>query len=86
MRQHRDPFARVCRFAQPRRRPNKFVGSDACKVCHSDVWFNFYKNPHYKSIASGKEPETGQAAKDATDPAAIMWRRTGARRPSGRFR
>ena len=21
-----------------------------------DVWLNFYKNPHYKSIASGKEP------------------------------
>jgi DmsE family decaheme c-type cytochrome len=35
--------------------PNQFVGSDACKVCHSDVWFNFYKNPHFKSIASGRE-------------------------------
>jgi DmsE family decaheme c-type cytochrome len=34
---------------------NKYVGSEACKVCHSDVWLNFYKNPHYKSIASGKE-------------------------------
>ncbi|SPE31267.1 Cytochrome C family protein [Candidatus Sulfopaludibacter sp. SbA6] len=33
-----------------------FVGSDACKTCHADVWLNFYKNPHYKSIASGKEP------------------------------
>src|SRR5690349_879649 len=32
-----------------------FVGSDTCKTCHQDVWFNFYKNPHYKSIASGKE-------------------------------
>lgn len=34
---------------------NGFVGSDVCKTCHADVWFNFYKNPHYKSIASGKE-------------------------------
>src|SRR5690348_1806751 len=34
---------------------NGFVGSDACKTCHPDVWLNFYKNPHYKSIASGKE-------------------------------
>jgi DmsE family decaheme c-type cytochrome len=33
----------------------KYVGSEACKVCHSDVWLNFYKNPHYKSIASGRE-------------------------------
>src|SRR5689334_1126224 len=23
---------------------NGFVGSDACKTCHADVWFNFYKN------------------------------------------
>jgi DmsE family decaheme c-type cytochrome len=33
-----------------------FVGSAACKTCHSDIWSTFYKNPHYKSIASGKEP------------------------------
>src|ERR1017187_9974028 len=34
---------------------NNYVGSEACKTCHADVWLNFYKNPHYKSIASGKE-------------------------------
>jgi DmsE family decaheme c-type cytochrome len=34
-----------------------FVGSDACKTCHADLWLNFYKNPHFKSIASGKAPE-----------------------------
>ncbi len=33
-----------------------FVGSEACKICHADVWFNFYKNPHYKSIAAGNTP------------------------------
>jgi DmsE family decaheme c-type cytochrome len=32
-----------------------FVGSAVCKTCHPDVWLNFYKNPHYKSIASGTE-------------------------------
>ena len=32
-----------------------YIGSNACKVCHADVWKNFYKNPHFKSIASGKE-------------------------------
>lgn len=31
----------------------QFVGSAVCKTCHPDVWLNFYKNPHYKSIASG---------------------------------
>lgn len=35
---------------------NGYVGSEACKRCHPDVWMNFFKNPHYKSIASGKEP------------------------------
>ncbi len=34
---------------------NGFVGSNVCKTCHADVWTNFYKNPHYKSIASGSE-------------------------------
>jgi DmsE family decaheme c-type cytochrome len=33
-----------------------YVGSNTCKTCHADVWLNFYKNPHFKSVASGKEP------------------------------
>jgi len=33
-----------------------YVGSNVCKTCHADIWFNFYKNPHYRSIASGSEP------------------------------
>ena len=32
-----------------------YVGSNACKTCHADIWQPFFKNPHYKSIASGKE-------------------------------
>src|ERR1035438_2463526 len=32
-----------------------FVGSQACKTCHPDVWSKFFKNPHFKSVASGKE-------------------------------
>jgi DmsE family decaheme c-type cytochrome len=34
---------------------NAYVGSNVCRTCHSDVWFTFFRNPHYKSIASGKE-------------------------------
>ncbi len=33
-----------------------YIGSNACRTCHPDVWSTFYKNPHYKSIASAKEP------------------------------
>lgn len=34
---------------------NTYIGSDKCGFCHTDLYKNFYKNPHYKSIASGKE-------------------------------
>ena len=33
---------------------NDYVGSNVCKTCHPEVWSSFYRNPHYKSIASGK--------------------------------
>jgi DmsE family decaheme c-type cytochrome len=36
--------------------PSEYAGSDACKTCHADVWTPFYKNPHYKSVVSSKEP------------------------------
>ncbi len=34
---------------------NDYVGSTPCKTCHPDVWLKFYKNPHFASIATGKE-------------------------------
>src|SRR5438477_6377938 len=37
------------------RQANQYVGSAVCRTCHPDVAQNFYKNPHYKSVASGKE-------------------------------
>jgi len=43
--------------AVPAQTPNKFVGSQVCRTCHPDIWLNFYKNAHFKSVASGKEPE-----------------------------
>jgi DmsE family decaheme c-type cytochrome len=42
-------------IAQPVSNP-AYVGSTVCRTCHPDVFAGFYKNPHYKSIASGKEP------------------------------
>jgi DmsE family decaheme c-type cytochrome len=32
-----------------------FVGSTVCKGCHPGITLNFYKNAHFKSIASGTE-------------------------------
>jgi len=34
---------------------DEYVGSNVCKTCHADIWAPFYRNPHFKSIASGKE-------------------------------
>jgi DmsE family decaheme c-type cytochrome len=46
----------VCLLTIPGRAQNSFVGGEACQRCHSDVWSDFYKNPHFKSVAGGKEP------------------------------
>src|ERR1019366_6355272 len=48
---------------------NHYVGSEACKICHADVWLNFYKNPHYKSIASGKEAPAHTGCEGCHGPA-----------------
>jgi DmsE family decaheme c-type cytochrome len=45
------------------------VGSNACKTCHADVWLNFYKNPHFKSLASGKEPPDKTGCEGCHGPA-----------------
>ena len=37
-------------------RGSGYIGSNVCRACHPDVALNFYKNPHFKSVASGKEP------------------------------
>ena len=43
-------------FAQtPPSGANEYVGSQLCGTCHTDLAQQFYKNPHYKSIDSGKD-------------------------------
>jgi DmsE family decaheme c-type cytochrome len=48
---------------------NHYVGSQVCKTCHADIWLNFYKNPHYKSIASGKETPAHTGCEGCHGPA-----------------
>jgi DmsE family decaheme c-type cytochrome len=50
--------------------PNRFVGSEVCKTCHPDVWQNFNRNPHFKSIASGKETPARTGCEGCHGPAA----------------
>ena len=33
-----------------------FVGSNVCRTCHPDIVSTFFRNPHYKSVASGAQP------------------------------
>jgi DmsE family decaheme c-type cytochrome len=34
---------------------NTFIGTEQCGVCHVELGKAFYKNPHFQSVASGKE-------------------------------
>jgi DmsE family decaheme c-type cytochrome len=42
-------------FSQTPPPTNHYIGSEQCGLCHTEIYKDFYKNPHYKSIASGKE-------------------------------
>ena len=46
-----------------------YVGNDVCKTCHADIWSNFYKNPHFKSIAMGKTPPERTGCEGCHGPA-----------------
>src|SRR5690349_19269800 len=46
-----------------------YVGSTVCRACHPDVWSKFYKNPHFKSIASGKEDPANTGCEGCHGPA-----------------
>ena len=61
-----------------------YVGSNACRTCHADIWQNFYRNPHYKSIASGKEPPEKTGCEGCHGPAAERTWRPAAERPRSR--
>lgn len=45
----------LCAAGQTAAPANHYVGNAVCKTCHPDVWQNFFRNPHYKSIAAGNE-------------------------------
>lgn len=34
---------------------SQYIGSELCGLCHTAIYQDFYRNPHFKSIASGKE-------------------------------
>lgn len=46
-----------------------YVGSNVCRTCHADIWQNFFRNAHFKSIASGKEPPERTGCEGCHGPA-----------------
>lgn len=34
----------------------QYTGSAACRTCHPDIWADFYKNPHARTMQSGEAP------------------------------
>lgn len=48
-------FAALAAAQTPRTAPG-YVGNTVCRDCHGAIWETFYKNPHYKSVASGDQP------------------------------
>lgn len=51
-------FAAAFLFALPAHPQSTtgFVGSNACRVCHPNVFVPFYKNPHFVLISGGEQP------------------------------
>jgi DmsE family decaheme c-type cytochrome len=38
---------------------SQYVGSEACKTCHADVYSTFYRNPHFRPSAEEKAAGSG---------------------------
>lgn len=48
--------------------PPGYAGSTACRACHPDVWLNFYKNPHFKTLALHKSPPESTGCESCHGP------------------
>ena len=47
-----------------------YVGNEPCRTCHPNVWLNFYKNPHYRSVAAGNRPPEQSGCESCHGPGA----------------
>lgn len=47
----------------------QYVGGAVCKTCHPNVTVDFYRNPHYQSVASGKEKPEDTGCEGCHGPA-----------------
>ncbi|HEY3443819.1 MAG TPA: DmsE family decaheme c-type cytochrome [Paludibaculum sp.] len=47
----------------------QYVGDTACKTCHPNITVDFYRNPHYQSVASGKKKPEDTGCEGCHGPA-----------------
>ncbi len=45
-----------------------YVGSNVCRTCHPNIYTPFFRNPHYKSIASGRETPANTGCESCHGP------------------
>jgi DmsE family decaheme c-type cytochrome len=64
--------------AQPPSPASSYVGSAQCRTCHPDLWMPFYKNPHFRSVASGKEAPENIGCEGCHGPGGAHIRQQGA--------
>ncbi|MEZ5355403.1 MAG: DmsE family decaheme c-type cytochrome [Bryobacteraceae bacterium] len=46
-----------------------YVGSEACKTCHANIWQGFFKNAHYRGVAQGDQPPDRTGCEGCHGPA-----------------
>src|SRR5215472_4866126 len=63
-------FGQTKEVAPPSLPPTSaYIGNNVCRGCHPTIWQNFYKNPHFRSVASGKEPPERTGCEGCHGPA-----------------
>ena len=45
-----------------------FIGSAVCRSCHPNIWLNFYKNPHARTMQSGEAPPDKEGCEGCHGP------------------
>ena len=62
-----------------------YAGSETCGACHNDLWTGFNRNPHFQSIALGKQPPERTGCEGCHGPGAAHVKALGDRTKIIRF-
>ncbi len=64
-------FAPLLALGQELEPGQQFLGNQICQGCHPQVWDDFHRNPHFKSVASGKEDQANTGCEGCHGPAGL---------------